>query len=344
MKLKYLLYSITVVTAFSACKKDKLIVPDDEPYIRPAPPANPYEPDNSFKIIAYYSGSRTLDSIDDAKFKMITHLNYAFLYPNNDGTLKPLEQAARFYEVVDKAKANGVKVAASLAGPEAVYATIAVNAAVRTKLISNIVDFVLQNNLDGVDMDWEYPRANKSQDLTFALLMSELADSLHKWHKYLSAAVTPAVYSGAVRDGVTAEAISKIDFLNIMVYDGLNWDVNDPLQHSSYAMAETSLDIWQNIKGLPKAKTVLGIPAYGKNQSNVAMFYRDLINAGANPASDSYEIEGVAYHYNGIQLVKQKALLAKDRANGVMIWEFYQDANGPNSLIKAINDALGRSY
>lgn len=344
MKSKYLFFTISVLVALSACKKEKKLVPPDEPYVRPAPPSTPYVPDNSFKIIAYYSGTRALDSIEDAKFKMITHLNYAFLYPNNDGTLKPLEQPLRFYEVVEKAKANGVKVAASLAGPEAVYASIAVSAALRTKLVNNVLNFVLENNLDGIDMDWEYPRANKTQDITFSLLMSELADSLHKWHKHLSAAVTAGVYAGAVRDGVTAEAIGKIDFLNLMVYDGLAWDVNEPRQHSSFNMAETSLDIWQNLKGLPKEKTILGAPAYGKNPSNGVLTYRELMNLGADPKEDSLLVEGVPYYYNGRELMKQKALLAKDRANGMMIWELYQDINGPNSLIKAINDAVGRPY
>lgn len=338
-------YIYTLLSLFLvSCSKDIKIVPDDGPFLRPTAPSGPYVPDNSFKIIAYYSGTRSLDSIDAIKFKMITHVNYAFLYPNADGTLKPLDQPERFYALRKIAKDNGIKMAAALAGPEAVYAGIATNEVLRRKLIRNIMNFAIENELDGIDMDWEYPRSNKSQDITFELLMSELADSLHHWHKFLSAAVTPAVYVGGVRDGINAAVINKVDFLNIMVYDGATWDADEPRQHSSYKMAETSLDIWLNAKGLPKEKTILGVPAYGKNTANAAIPYRDLIAYGASPTVDSFKVENSAYYFNGVDLMKKKALLAKSSANGIMMWEFYQDANGQYSLMKAINDALGRKY
>ena len=46
----------------------------------------------------------------------------------------------------------------------------------------------------------------------------------------------------------------------------------------------------------------------------------------------------------GISLIKQKTQLAKERANGIMFWEFSHDSNTSNSLIKAANDQLGRGY
>lgn len=308
------------------------------------PPTDPYTSDESFKIVAYYSASRNPDSVDVQKYKMITHLNYAFLYPNADGTLKPLSQPERFEQVMTTARENGVKTAISLSGDESVYSGLAANPGYRTKLVNNIVSFVLKHNLDGVDLDWEYPRANKANNITYTALVKELSDSLHTWHKFLSVAVTPALYAGSVRDGVAAESIPYIDFFNIMMYDGINWDSEDPGQHSSYRMAEESLNVWLDMKGLPKEKAIVGIPAYGKNTSNGAITYRDLIWAGASSTEDSFTVNGVKYYYNGTATVKQKAALAKERANGVMMWEFYQDTNGSNSLLKAVNDELGRAY
>ncbi|MNH30745.1 hypothetical protein D3C78_1486940 [compost metagenome] len=91
---------------------------------------------------------------------------------------------------------------------------------------------------------------------------------------------------------------------------------------------------------------MLGFPAYGKDVGSPAksMSYRNLLLRGANSGLNSFNVEGVLYHYNGIPLVQSKATLAQSRANGMMLWEFYQDPNGDKSLLKAANDALGRKY
>ncbi|MFD2513561.1 glycosyl hydrolase family 18 protein [Pontibacter locisalis] len=345
---KYLFLAILSVFALQSCEDDIDWVPDDyntgDKVEALTPPSGDYEGDQSFKIVAYYSESRNPDSIDVKKYKMITHLNYAFLYPNADGSLKELGNPDRFKQVMETARANGIKTAISLAGSEGVYSALASNPGYRTKFVGNIVNFVLRNNLDGVDLDWEYPRANKANNITYTALVKELSDSLHVWHKFLSVAVTPAVYAGSVRDGITEESIQHVDFFNIMMYDGIGWDSEDPGQHSSYRMAEESLNIWINEKGLPKSKAVIGIPAYGKNSSNSALTYRDLLWKGANPSEDSFVVNGTTYYYNGVETVKRKAALAQTQANGLMVWEFYQDANGQHSLLKAINDKLGRPY
>eukprot|EP01132_Coremiostelium_polycephalum_P019651 gene19651-23369_t len=327
-----------------ACNKKVNWVPDDPPKVQRQAPAGAYVPDNSFKIVTYFSASREPDSVATEKYKMMTHLNYAFLYPNADGSLQALTQPARFKTVIKRAKENGVKTAIALAGPEATYTILAASPGSRTRLVKNVLQFVLDNELDGVDMDWEYPRANNGNLVTYEALMVEMADSLHKWHKYLSAAITPAVYAGTVRDGISAKTIAVTDFFNIMVYDGIGWDSTSPGQHASYKMAEASLDVWLQTKGMPKEKAILGFPAYGKESGNAAIAYRDLLRRGADPKSDVFTVSGLLYYYNGTEMVKNKALLAKARANGMMMWELYQDANGGNSLLKTANDALGRKY
>jgi chitinase len=49
-------------------------------------------------------------------------------------------------------------------------------------------------------------------------------------------------------------------------------------------------------------------------------------------------------YYNGIATVKKKAMLAKQSANGIMLWEKSQDAHDNNSLLKAVCDTVGRAY
>jgi hypothetical protein len=49
-------------------------------------------------------------------------------------------------------------------------------------------------------------------------------------------------------------------------------------------------------------------------------------------------------YYNGQYTVKRKAILARQIANGVMMWEKWQDAPDANSLLKAACDTVGRPY
>ena len=344
--MKRFIYLVAIfLLALHSCKDDVKWVPDGYQSGVYEIPSGEYASDKSFKIVAYYAEGNEPDSIEMAKFKMITHLHYAFAYPNADGTIKALAKPANFTKMKQRAKDNGVKMAVSFAGSEAIFSAIAADSVLRSKLVDNIVIFALKNDLDGIDIDWEYPRANLSNDITFEKFMKELSGKLHKYHKYLSTAVTAGVYAGDVRDGITAGAIDAVDFVNLMSYDGSNWAGNP--NHSSYAMAEDVLDVWLNQKGLPKEKAVLGIPNYGKTPGSTNVLsrtYRVMLSENADPQLNIFTRLGNTYYYNGIPLVKSKAELARQRANGLMFWELYQDANGPNSLIKAANDAIQRAY
>jgi len=343
MRKIYLLLGVALLLGISSCKKSEGGVEPPTP-IDPTIPTTPYIADNSFKVVAYFPSYRDPNGVADAKYKMITHLFYAFLNPNTDGSLANLEQPSRFSSVMQKAKANGVKTGISVSGTRSIFIEMAASVTARKLFVKNVVAFARTNNLDGVDMDWEYPSTADGSADNYVLLMKELSDSLHKYHKFLSAAITPGVYAGSIRDGLKSEVFPAVDFFNIMVYDGIGWDKNEPIQHASYNMAVASLNYWMGTRGMPKEKAVLGIPAYGKNASNASKAYRDFVAANADVNLDYATIDGVQYYYNGLMTTKKKAKLAKETANGIMFWEFYHDDNGNKSIIRAANDELGRNY
>jgi GH18 family chitinase len=346
---KKLLYLLSAALFVTACKKNDPAPKGEEPQT-PPPTTNPYVPDNSFKIVAYMPSYRDPATVLDHKYKMITHLFYAFLSPTAtaDGSLQALPQAGRFAAVKAKAKAFNVKFGISI-GPatgisESTFLTIASSASARANFVKNIVNFAKSNDLDGVDMDWEYPRNNNGGTQAFQSLMQELSIELHKIGKFLSAAVTPAVYTSTNRDAISQQTFQYVDFFNIMQYDGPNYDSTEPLNHASYKMSVASLDYWLGTRNLPREKAVVGMPLYGKNATNGSIVYKDIEASGADVNLNIATVNGVQYGYNGIATIKQKTQLAKDRANGIMFWEFSNDTNNDNSLIKAANDQLGRSY
>lgn len=339
---KILVFCISALALFASCEKEVVWVPDGYGASEVEKPTGAYVPDNSFKRVAYCYHNNNIATFDTLKLAYITHLHFAFLTPHVDanGNFAALTNQENFEQLNNLAKSKGVKTAISLAGSEVIYRKIAASENTRKIFIKNIVDFAVRHQLDGVDIDWEYPRANYGNDVTFEVFMQELSAELHSWHKYLSMAVTAGLYAGAVKEGITQGAIDACDFVNLMAYDGIGTDTNNPSHHSSYDMANRVLDIWLNEKGLPAEKAVLGIPLYGKSAANASATFVSLVGSGADPNADEFtNASDVVFYYNGIGTIQAKTTLAKTKGNGVMFWEYNQDVNGANSLMKAAYDA-----
>jgi len=353
MQTKSLLFLFGIfMLSFSACKKSSDPTPTPPPVIPPVvnpPTTTPYVPDNSFKIVAYMPGYRDPATVADAKYKMITHLFFAFLQinPTADGSVLPLTatELSRFNTIKAKAKANNVKFGISVMGAESIFAAVAKNTTTRTNFVTNLVNFVKTQEIDGLDMDWEYPRTlNGGPNTEYTALMKELSTELHKNNKYLSAAITPAVYVSTNKDAIEIAAYQYVDFFNIMQYDGAGYDTAEPLNHASLKMTDASLNVWLTSKSMPKEKAILGMPLYGKDAAGSSIGYRDIESSGADVTLNVATVNGKTYGYNGINLIKTKTQRAKERCNGIMFWEFSHDSNSDKSLIKAANDQLGRTY
>ncbi|GAA4276161.1 hypothetical protein GCM10022259_08850 [Aquimarina mytili] len=279
---------------------------------------------NNFKVVGYMPSWQ--GDANAIQYDKLTHINYSFLLPNSDGSLRPLENAAKMQQLVSLGHAQGVKVLIAVGGwmdgNDSPFTTLAANPSTRTTFVNNLVNFVNQYNLDGVDMDWEYPReGNEPQN--FELLMQELGQAMHSRGKLLTAAV---VVSGWNADGILNGVFDDVDFLNIMAYDGPD--------HSTMAQAEGGLNYWLG-RGLPKSKAVLGVPFYSRPQ---AQSYASLLAQGASPNSDSFQ----GNNYNGIPTIKAKTEMALQRAGGIMMWELSHDTTDQlTSLLTAIHQVAG---
>ncbi|MFV0605208.1 MAG: glycosyl hydrolase family 18 protein [Niabella sp.] len=311
----------------------------------------------SFSIISYFPSYRTVAEYPNSMFKMCDVMIYAFAGVNGSGTIT-INNVANFDLLYQKAKANGSKVFISVNDATNFKTAVATEAG-RTRLAKDIMVKVRQYQLDGVDIDWEYPKTSDGTDVTFAAFMKELSDSLHVDGKYyLSAAITPGIYAGSIRDGIKTELFDYVDLFNVMAYDDFTTDPAYPYKnHSSMATANTSLNYWLNTRAMPKEKLILGIPAYGRNSgaSQITASYKTILQSGTQLGpvpiyqSDSARLTtggGVTYttYYNGTITTAAKTTAAQSRCNGVFFWEMGHDANDQYSIIKAAADAIGKSY
>lgn len=288
-----------------------------------------------FKIVGYFTSWSGV--ISEIQLDKLTHVNYAFILPNSDGSLQALPNPSTLNSLVSAAHARGVKVLISVGGwndgNDSAFEALAATANGRTNFTNSLVNLVNQYSLDGVDIDWEYPDPDNgnpdnpqpgSSAHNYGLMMSSLSSAMHSRGKLLTGAIVALNWAGK---GIPVSAFASVDFYNLMAYDG-----GDGPLHSPYSFAVDSINYWRG-RGLPASKTVLGVPFYGRPSW---ASYRTLIGAGCSPDSDTCSYQGNTVYYNGRPTIRAKTALAMQQGGGVMYWESSQDTTNSTSLAAAI--------
>ena len=289
--------------------------------------------DKSARVVGYLPSYR-FDSNEKIDYCKLTHLNLAFANPGSNGKLIIND----FSGVVVRARNenNNIKIYISIGGGYLTdeQASIWSNSIDikdnRPIIINEIVSFVVDNSLDGVDVDleWQYVTSGYSN------FVIELKSALSAKGKGMTAALP-----GTTKfDNITQEALQTFDFINIMAYDFTGpWNPTASGQHSSYNNAVESINFWKNT-GISQSKLTLGVPFYGydfSNSSNVTSFTFGQMVSTNNSYS---EIDNVGMKfYNGRPTIKSKVKLASEQVSGIMIWELGQDSFSDYSLLKTIH-------
>ena len=289
--------------------------------------------DKSARVVGYLPSYR-FDSNEKIDYCKLTHLNLAFANPGSNGKLIIND----FSGVVVRARNenSNIKIYISIGGGYLTdeQASIWSNSIDikdnRPIIINEIVNFVVDNSLDGVDVDleWQYVTSGYSD------FVIELKSALSTKGKSMTAALP-----GTTKfDNITEEALQTFDFINIMAYDFTGpWNPTASGQHSSYNNAVESINFWKNT-GISQSKLTLGVPFYGydfSNSSNVTSFTFGQMVSTNNSYS---EIDNVGMkYYNGRPTIKSKVKLASEQVSGIMIWELGQDSFSDYSLLKTIH-------
>ncbi|MEG3767192.1 glycosyl hydrolase family 18 protein [Alteromonas sp. 14N.309.X.WAT.G.H12] len=300
--------------------------------------------ETQFKVIGYSSiNNGNYRRALDVQLPYVTHINIAFANPTDDasGAIQSVN-GALIDETVERAHALNKEVFISFggwrgddSGYDLVYERIAANDEARSRFIHNILAFVARYQLDGVDMDWEYPRLESADD--YEGFIVELSQALHAKGKQLSAAVigtknkvTDDGDAGAYSD----KALAAFDWLNLMTYD------DRPDNHSPYDLVERSLAYWVGERHIPNEKAMLGLPAYARPSWRS---YADIVKQNpAHACVDSVLYQGKQDYYNGLSMIEKKTNFARQHGlGGVMVWELPLDSTIPElSIMKTIYDSL----
>jgi GH18 family chitinase len=276
-----------------------------------------------FRVIGYATSAVIVEAIP---YPQLTHINFAFLLPNADGTFAPLPNAWKIKALVDQSHANNVKVLVSVGGwgLDTQFEQLAASPETRAVFIAETIKVLAEYGFDGVDIDWEYPDPGQSAQ-NYLALMSELRKALPD-HLITTAVIA---YGDETGLGVPSETFALLDFINVMTYDGPD--------HGSMEQFQKGLDYWLG-RGVPPEKLVMGLPFYSRPGE---VPYRKLLKNDPTAAeADIAVYNGSQERYNGRPTVQKKTRIAMQQASGIMFWTLENDALGKVSLVNAINQVV----
>jgi chitinase len=289
----------------------------------------------SARVVGYLPGYRFYTS-NQIEYCKLTHLNLCFANPDHDGNIVFQDISA---VMADAREDNpGILICVSFGGAglsvqqAADWSLLIDTAANRPAFISKIVNYILENDLDGADIDLEWDDVTSG----YSDFIVELNTELKAQGKLLTAALPNQTLYG----NVNRSALDALDFINIMAYDARGpWNPASPGQHSSYSFAVNGISFWKNTVGIAGPGLTLGVPFYGYDfvdASTVNDFtYASMVQADTTNAE--LDQVGTAY-YNGRPTIRSKVDLANEQVSGIMIWELGQDAFDQYSLLSVIHE------
>lgn len=209
----------------------------------------------------------------------MTHINYAFGHVNETFNGVRIDNEKRLHEIVALKKQNpNLRVLLSVGGwGSGRFSEMASDSKLRIAFAKDCKRITKEFDLDGIDIDWEYPTQNSAnissspQDIqNFTLLMRDLRKVLGPKQLVTCATVSDGKYYDL------PNSIKYMDFVNVMAYDM----ANPPKHHS--ALYKSPFSGWNTSHGaieshlklgVPTHKLVLGMPFYGRGK--VRDYYRN---------------------------------------------------------------------
>jgi len=291
---------------------------------------------DNFRTVGYYSYDLFEEPLEKLQTDKLTHIMYAFLIPQKDGSVLPLAEEENARQLIEKAHNDNCKVYIAVGGwsyndvpLQSAFEEASKTPETRKKLVESIISLVEDYGFDGVELDWEYP--NSASAKNYEALILELSAELKKQGKNLTAALNGAwsqTEGPEVSKYVSDACLDAFEFISVMSYDMNNE------QHSPFWFANTSIDYWLH-RGVSADKIVLGMPLYARP---TFMQYRHLVEKDKSFAYNDYAvIDGVTSHYNGLPTLCKKTILAAYKAGGVMLFDVNEDTNDNTSIVSMID-------
>lgn len=276
--------------------------------------------------------------------KWVTHINYAFGHVAGSFDRVRVDNPERLKNIVKlKERYPDLKVLLSIGGwGSGNFSEMAAVPARRKAFAIDCRRVIDEFNLDGIDIDWEYPTskaagisASPEDTKNYTFMMREIRREIGS-EKLLTIATQ---VGGGYIDLEEIEPL--VDFVNIMAYD-----IGNPPHHHGPLFRSDSVG-WISVeegvnrhieKGIPAWKLVLGISFYGHGRDGVNQYidYRQILELGEeyvatwdNEAKVPYlidEEEKFVCTFENPRSIQIKCCFLRNKGlRGAMYWEYNAD-------------------
>jgi chitinase len=245
------------------------------------------------EIIAYIFPKDRIIAPGEVSAEKLTRINYAFADLQNGKIVEGFAHDAENYAALNNLKRQNpsLEVLVSVGGWawSGNFTDMALTKQSRKIFIESAVQFIEKYDLDGLDIDWEYPgmpgdnhRFRLEDKQNYTLLLKELRTRFNheekKLHRHLVTSIATGASTEFLEHTEMANVQKYVDTVNLMSYDYYvpSWDrttghhaplftnLADPKKIS----ADRTIHEYESA-GVPAKKLVLGVPFYGKSWTQV---------------------------------------------------------------------------
>ena len=208
-------------------------------------------------VMAYYVPEKDYQP-EKLPLHQLTHIIYSFTNVI-DGEMKfrDAENGEKLKSLVAQRKNHpGLKVMIACGGWGADgFSDMAHTAENRKKFVQSVLDFNAEYQLDGLDIDWEYPGipaantgARPEDKQNFTLLMKELREGLNTLEREQTLTFASAGWKRYYDHVEINEVMKHVDYMNVMTYDQIGATSPYTGHHTALGLIEL-----EDIKDTPAA-------------------------------------------------------------------------------------------
>jgi len=295
--------------------------------------------DRQHYIIAYvFPGNRVMD-VSEVDGSYLTHINYAFANIIDGRIVEGYANDSLNYAVLrqirDKNPNLQLLVSVGGWGWSGGFSDMALTPESRAVFIESAVDFLVRHDLDGLDLDWEYPGLPGNNNIhrpedkeNFTDLLCECREALNELgagEKHYLLTIAAASFQSYL-DNTEMEVVAEyLDFINIMTYDFVGeWGFTTGHHANLYAPAYNpqamstagSVDLFNNI-GINNDKLLIGAAFYGRGWQEVHPENNGLGQPGVGLANVNLNYHSIVRNYLSDPAYLQ---LWDDKAKAAFIW------------------------
>lgn len=217
------------------------------------------------------------------------------------------------------------KLRAGVAGGD--WKAMVADAAARTKFANNIKKLINDYQLDGVDLDFEWP-GSSAEYSSYSAAIVEMRSVLGS-NVCFTVSLHPVAYK------ISKAAIDVLDFISYQCYGPavMRFPYEQFVKDGKEAVTY----------GIPKEKLVMGVPFYGsKGTAAGTTGYWNLVTESPQLSDTSLDIWN-GYTFNGQSTIRKKTQHVCDEGYaGIMSWDLATDVDvtHPKSLLKVVKEVF----